>query len=63
MVNIWQSFYRGDGSHNRAEGRFGLGLSIVKAIMLSLARDFGVFNTDDGVVFWAQLDVGAQTGV
>lgn len=63
MENIWQSFYRGDGSHNRAEGRFGLGLSIVKAIMLSLSRDFGVFNTDDGVVFWAQLDVGAQTGV
>lgn len=56
MENIWQSFYRVDKSHNRTAGRFGLGLSIVKAIMLAHGRDFGVFNTDDGVVFWSEFE-------
>ncbi len=56
LESIWYSFYRVSASHNRAEGRYGLGLSIVKAIMQSMSGDFGVFNTDDGVVFWAQLD-------
>ncbi len=56
LESIWQSFYRADGSHNRAEGRYGLGLSIVKAIMQSMQNDFGVFNTENGVVFWAQLE-------
>ena len=56
MENIWQSFYRVDKSHNRAQGRFGLGLSIVRAIMLAYGRDFGVFNTEDGVVFWIELN-------
>ncbi len=56
LESIWHSFYRADGSHNRAEGRYGLGLSIVKAIMQSQQCDFGVFNTGGGVVFWAQLE-------
>ena len=60
MENIWQSFYRVDKSHNRAQGRFGLGLSIVRAIMVAHGRDFGVFNTDDGVVFWIELGVPAE---
>lgn len=55
MENVWQSFYRADKSHNRAQGRFGLGLSIVKAIMVAHSNDFGVFNTADGVVFWMEL--------
>lgn len=56
LENIWQSFYRADKSHNRAQGRFGLGLSIVKAIMIAHGKDFGVFNTDDGVVFWMEAE-------
>ncbi len=59
LESIWHSFYRADGSHNRAEGRYGLGLSIVKAIMQSVSGDFGVFNTESGVVFWAQLDANS----
>lgn len=60
LESIWHSFYRADGSHNRAEGRYGLGLSIVKAIMQSVSGDFGVFNTESGVVFWAQLDTSCN---
>ena len=55
LENVWQSFYRADKSHNRAEGRFGLGLSIVKAILVAHHADFGVFNAEDGVVFWMEV--------
>ena len=56
MENVWVSFWRADKSHNRAAGRFGLGLSIVKAVMVAHGNDFGVYNTDDGVCFWLELD-------
>ena len=52
MPYIWQSFYRGDTSHKRDEGRFGLGLSIVAAIMKMHGENYGVYNTEDGVCFW-----------
>ena len=55
LENVWQSFYRADKSHSRSEDRFGLGLSIVKAVMVSHGADFGVFNTGDGVVFWLEI--------
>lgn len=57
MPQIWQSFYRGDPSHKREEGRFGLGLSIVRAIMELHGRECGVYNTDDGVCFWFTADL------
>ncbi len=52
MPHIWQSFYRGDKSHKRESSRFGLGLSIVAAIMKLHGTSCGVYNTDDGVCFW-----------
>lgn len=52
MPQIWQSFYRGDPSHNRESGRFGLGLSIAAAIVKGHGQSCGVYNTDDGVCFW-----------
>lgn len=52
---LWQSFYRGDKSHNRNEGRYGLGLSIVRAIMELHGGDCSVDNTETGVVFGAML--------
>lgn len=48
---IWESFYRGDKSHNRSENRYGLGLSIVKAIMKTHGTDCYVRNVDGGVEF------------
>ncbi len=56
MEKIWHSFYRADKSHNRAQGRYGIGLSIVKAVMVAHGKDFGVFNTEDGVVFWLEIE-------
>lgn len=55
MPEIWQSFYRGDKSHNRESGRFGLGLSIVSAIIKMHQESCGVYNTDSGVCFWFTL--------
>ena len=52
MPRIWESFFRGDTSHSRSEGRFGLGLSIVSAIVRAQGEECGVFNTEKGVCFW-----------
>lgn len=56
MPQIWQSFYRGDTSHKRESNRFGLGLSIVNAIMKMHGNACGVYNTDTGVAFWFEAD-------
>lgn len=56
MPQIWQSFYRGDKSHKRENSRFGLGLSIVSAIMKLHSHDCGVYNTENGVCFWFEAD-------
>lgn len=53
---IWQSFYRGDHSRKRDESRFGLGLSIVRSIMELHGKEYGVYNTENGVCFWFELD-------
>lgn len=55
MPHIWQSFYRGDTSHKRDSTRFGLGLSIVSAIIKLHKEDCGVYNTANGVSFWFTL--------
>ena len=56
MPQIWQSFFRGDKSHKRDSSRFGLGLSIVSAIMKLHGKKCGVYNTDFGVCFWFEVD-------
>ncbi len=51
LENIWHSFYRSDKAHSREEGRFGIGLSIVKAIQDQHSMPYAVENVDGGVVF------------
>jgi signal transduction histidine kinase len=53
---IWDKFYKVDKARTREYGGSGIGLSIVKAIMTSLNRDFGVVNRESGVEFWFELD-------
>ncbi len=53
--NIWQGFYRADKSHSRAEGRFGLGLSIVASVQDLHKRKYGVINHENGVEFWFDI--------
>jgi signal transduction histidine kinase len=53
--NIWQSFYRADKAHSRAQGRFGLGLSIVASIQELHGQKYGVANKDGGVEFFFDI--------
>ena len=55
MPNIWDSFYRADKAHSRAQGRFGLGLSISKQIQEIHNQKFGAENVEGGVVFWFDI--------
>lgn len=57
LEKIWIKFYKVDKARTRAYGGNGIGLSIVSAIMKSLNRDYGVYNTEDGVVFWFDVDI------
>ncbi len=50
--SIFTSFYRADKAHSRKEGRFGLGLSIVKSIIDNHSCECGFENQTDGVTFW-----------
>lgn len=60
MPQIWQSFFRGDTSHKREESRFGLGLSIVNAVMRLHECDCGVYNTENGVCFWFDSHISTE---
>lgn len=57
LKNIWIKFYKIDKARTREYGGNGIGLSIVKAIMNSINRDFGVINRVNGVEFWFELDI------
>ncbi len=52
---LFMNFYRADKSHSREEGRFGLGLSIVKAIMDVHGTRYGFKNAENGVEFWFEV--------
>lgn len=54
--NIFKSFYRADKAHSRAEGRFGLGLSIVKSITELHSTECGFKNEEDGVTFFFEIE-------
>ncbi len=53
---IWIKFYKVDKARTREYGGNGIGLSIVKAIMDSHNKPFGVINHSNGVEFWFELD-------
>lgn len=52
LEEMWSNFFRGDKSHRREEGRFGIGLSIVAAIQNMHSMNFGCENKENGVRFW-----------
>ena len=53
---LFIKFYKSDPARTRSYGGSGIGLSIVSAIMKAHNQDFGVFNTDGGVVFYFEVD-------
>lgn len=57
IEHIWNKFYKVDKARTREYGGNGIGLSIVKAIMDSFHKEYGVKNYKNGVEFWFELDV------
>lgn len=57
LEQIWNKFYKVDKARTREYGGNGIGLSIVKAIMDSFQKEYGVKNYTNGVAFWFELDV------
>jgi len=58
LDKIWAKFYKVDKARTREYGGSGVGLSIVKATMDSLGEKYGVRNTDEGVEFWFEAEIG-----
>ena len=56
IPKLWDKFYKVDKARTREYGGSGVGLSIVKAIMESMNQKYGVENTEDGVLFWFELE-------
>lgn len=60
LDKIWLKFYKVDKARTREYGGSGIGLSIVKAVMESMNKDYGVRNYDNGVEFWFEADGKAK---
>ncbi|MBR1816557.1 MAG: HAMP domain-containing protein [Lachnospiraceae bacterium] len=56
LDKLFLKFYKVDKARSREYGGSGIGLSIVAATMEALGNDYGVYNVDDGVVFYFDLD-------
>ena len=56
LPKIWSKFYKVDKARTREYGGSGIGLSIVKAIMEAHHKEYGAYNTSDGVEFYITLD-------
>lgn len=56
IPHLWEKFYKVDKARTREYGGSGVGLSIVKAIMESMNREYGVQNYSNGVLFWFELE-------
>lgn len=52
LNKVWDNFYKLDKSRNRELGGTGIGLAIVKNILILHGYKYGVKNTDNGVKFY-----------
>lgn len=56
LDHLFEKFYKVDKARTREYGGSGVGLSIVKAIMDSHGCEYGVYNEEEGVCFWFELE-------
>lgn len=56
MEKIWDRFYRIEHSRHRSTGGTGLGLAISKQILELHGARYGATNTEDGVLFYFELN-------
>lgn len=56
LEKIWDRFYRGEPSRQRATGGTGLGLAISKKILELHGVPYGATNTAEGVMFYFHLN-------
>lgn len=57
IKRIWESFFKSDKARSRDYEGSGLGLSIVKEIILSHGGEYGLSNMDGGVQFYFEIPV------
>ena len=57
LDKIWLSFYKRNKARTGSYGGTGIGLTIVKTIMEAHNNKCGVFNSENGVNFWFELDI------
>ena len=57
LQRIWGRFYKLDSSRNRQDGGSGIGLALVKAIMINYQNEYGVENKKNGVEFYFDMDI------
>lgn len=60
LDKIWIKFYKVDKARTREYGGSGIGLSIVAATMKLHGREYGAYNTENGVVFYFDLELSKQ---
>lgn len=58
LDKIWLTFYKVDKARTRKYGGTGIGLTIVKSIIDAHKNECGVYNNENGVTFWFELDIG-----
>ncbi|MBR3539435.1 MAG: HAMP domain-containing protein [Eubacterium sp.] len=56
LEKVFLKFYKEDAARTREYGGSGIGLSIVEAIQKSHGQDYGVYNAENGVTFYFELD-------
>jgi len=56
LHNLFDSFYKLDKARTRHKGGHGLGLSIVKAIIEAHLMNYGVYQEEDNISFWFELE-------
>lgn len=63
LDKVWERYYRNNQSKRNVVGS-GIGLSIVKSVLISHNAEFGVDSTlGEGTEFWFELKINRESGI